>query len=357
MELRKELLPPDQRKPKPSDESKLGFGQIVSDHMFKLDYKTGEDWHDPRIVPYGPLALDPAALVLHYGQEVFEGLKAYRTAGGDINLFRPQANIERLIKSCGRLCIPEPPRDFLLEAIIDLVKTEQDWIPRSEGTSLYIRPTIIATEACLGVKVSKEYLLYVIVGPVGAYYPEGFNPTKIYVEEKYVRAAPGGLGQAKTSANYAASLLAAEEAHRSGFTQVLWLDACDRKTIEEVGTSNAFFFIADELITAPLGGTILPGVTRDSVIQLARSWDMKVSERPLTIDQVIAAQADGSLQEVFASGTAAVISPVGTIAYEGIEYQVADGSVGPLSQKLYDELVGIQYSTRPDPFGWVRKIA
>lgn len=357
MEVRKELLPAEKRQAKPSDENALGFGQIFTDHMLKIDYHAGQGWHDPRIVPYGPLELDPAALVLHYGQEVFEGLKAYWGVDGDIHLFRPQANVERMLKSCARLCIPEFPRDFLLEAIMELVKTEQEWIPRSPGTSLYIRPTIIATEACLGVKVSSQYLLYVIVGPVGAYYAEGFSPTKIYVEEKYIRAAPGGLGEVKTSANYAASLLAAEEAHHSGYTQVLWLDACDKKTIEEVGTSNAFFFIGDELITAPLDGSILPGVTRDSVIQLARHWGITVSEQRITIDEVIAAQDNGTLKEAFATGTAAVISPVGTIAYQGTEHQVGDGQVGELSQKLYDEIVGIQLGQRPDPFGWVVKIS
>lgn len=356
MELNKQLLPPDQRKPKPTDENALGFGRIMSDHMLMIDYKAGKGWHDARIVPYGPLSLEPSALVLHYGQEVFEGLKAYWGAGGDLHLFRPQANVERMLESCRRLCIPEFPRDLVLEAIIDLVRVEQDWIPRAPGTSLYIRPTIIATEACLGVKVSSEYLFFVIVGPVGAYYPEGFAPTKIYVEEEYIRAAPGGLGQVKTSANYAASLLAAEEAHKAGYTQVLWLDACDKKTIEEVGTSNAFFVINDEIITAPLGGSILPGITRDSVIQLARSWGLKMEERRITIDQVLAAQREGALKEAFATGTAAVISPVGTMAYQGTEHQVGDGQVGELSRRLYDEIVGIQLGQRPDPFNWVVKV-
>lgn len=355
MELTKNLLDPSQLKAKPADENALGFGQYFSDHMLVMDYREGQGWHNPRIDPYGPLSLDPAAMVLHYGQEVFEGLKAYRGEGGGIYMFRPMANLERMNRSCARVCIPELPIDFIMEAMMELVRVEQDWIPRPEGTSLYIRPTVVATEPCLGVKVSDEYIFFIIVGPVGAYYPEGFNPVKIYVEEKYVRAAPGGLGEAKTSANYVASLLAAEEAHAAGFTQVLWLDACDKQTIEEVGTMNIFFVIGDEIITAPLGGSILPGVTRDSVIQLCKRWGLTVSERRLTINEVIKAQADGSLREAFGSGTAAVISPVGSISYKGETYDVGGGGAGELSQRLYDEITGIQLGRKEDPFGWVVK--
>ncbi|MEW5913110.1 MAG: branched-chain amino acid aminotransferase [Thermodesulfobacteriota bacterium] len=356
MELKKELLPAHQRKTKPADESALGFGQIFCDHMFLMDYDPQHGWHHPRIAPYGPLALDPAALVLHYGQEVFEGLKAYRGVDGGIYMFRPQANFERMNRSNRRLCIPELPVPECLEHLYELVRTEQEWVPTLEGTSLYVRPTVIATEACLGVKVSKKYLYYVIMGPVGAYYPEGFNPVKIYVEEKYVRAAAGGVGEAKTMGNYAASLLAAEEAHAKGFTQVLWLDACDKKSIEEVGTMNMFFVISGEVITSPLTGSILPGVTRDSVLTLCRTWGLKVSERKVTIDEVIAAQKDGILEEAFGTGTAAVISPVGSIHYRGKDYQVAAGATGKLSNRLYDELTGIQLGKRPDPFGWVVKV-
>lgn len=357
MNLIKKLLEPHLRKPKPSDENALGFGRFFSDHIYKMNYTVEKGWHDSRVEPYGPLLLDPAALVLHYGQEVFEGLKAYRGQDGGIYMFRPRANIERMNRSCARLCIPQLPVDEVLEHMFEFVRVEMDWIPRAGGTSLYVRPTIIATEACLGVKVSHEYLFYIIVGPVGAYYPEGFNPVKIYVEEKYVRAAPGGLGEAKTSANYAAGLLPAEEAHAKGFTQVLWLDACDRKTIEEVSTSNICFVIDGEVVTAPLGGTILPGVTRDSALAICRHWGIPVSERRLTIDEVIAAQKAGRLQEAFGTGTAAVISPVGSITYQGETFPVGDGKTGKLSRKLYDELTGIQLGTRPDPFGWVVKLA
>lgn len=356
MELTKKLLPADQQKTKPTDEGKLGFGQITSDHMLKMDYKDGQGWHNSRITPYGPLSMDPSALVLHYGQEVFEGLKAYRGADGGIYMFRPQANVERLIASSARMCIPEVPRDAILEHIAELVRVEKDWIPKSKGTSLYIRPTIIATEACLGVKVSSDYLFFTIVGPVGAYYAEGFAPTKIYVEEKYIRAAAGGTGSAKTAGNYACSLLAAEEAHAAGYTQVLWLDACDRQSIEEVGTSNMFCVIGDEVITPPLGGSILPGITRDSVIKLCRHWGLKVSEQKITIDELLAAQADGSLKEMFATGTAAVVSPVGMLAYRAKEFQVSDGQVGELSLRLYEEILGIQLGTKPDPFNWVVKV-
>ncbi len=357
MNLIKKLLEPHLRKPKPSDENALGFGRFFSDHIYKLNYTVEKGWHDSRVEPYGPLLLDPAALVLHYGQEVFEGLKAYRGQDGGIYMFRPRTNLERMNRSCARLCIPQIPVDEVLEQMFEFVRVEMDWIPRAGGTSLYVRPTIIATEACLGVKVSHEYLFYIIVGPVGAYYPEGFNPVKIYVEEKYVRAAPGGLGEAKTSANYAAGLLPAEEAHEKGFTQVLWLDACDRKTIEEVSTSNICFVIDGEVVTAPLGGTILPGVTRDSALTICRHWGIPVSERRLTIDEVIAAQKDGRLQEAFGTGTAAVISPVGSITYQGQDFAVGNGKTGELSRKLYDELTGIQLGTRPDPFGWVVKLA
>lgn len=356
MNIRKELKPKEQLKPKPADENNLGFGRIFTDHMLLMNYQEGKGWFDPRVAPYGPFTLDPAAMIFHYGQEVFEGLKAYRGEDGGVYMFRPQANIERMNRSCDRLCIPALPTDVVLEAMYELIRVERDWIPRAEGTSLYVRPTIIATEACLGVKSSATYLFYIITGPVGAYYPEGFNPVRIYVEENYVRAAIGGTGEAKTSGNYASSLKAAKEAHEKGFTQVLWLNACDRQSIEEVGTMNIFFKIAGEVITSPLDGSILPGVTRDSALALCRHWGMNVSERQLTINEVIAAAKAGTLEEAFGTGTAAVISPVGSICFKGQDYQVADGKTGPLSLKLYDEITGIQLGKKPDPFGWVVKV-
>jgi branched-chain amino acid aminotransferase len=347
---------PAEMKPKPAPGSELGFGKILTDHMFVMNYDPGKGWHDPRIEPYHPFSLDPATLVLHYGQEVFEGLKAYRWQNGEICLFRPRMNYERLNRSAKRLCIPEVDVDDAMEATLQLVRLEKDWIPSDPGTSLYIRPNVIATESALGVQLSGKYLFYIIVGPVGAYYPQGFNPTDIYVTEKYTRAAVGGLGEAKTMANYAASLLAQKEAHDLGYTQVLWLDAVERKYIEEVGTSNIFFYIGDELVTPSLTGTILPGITRNSVIHLGRDWGLKVSERRISLEEVLPAIENGKAKEVFASGTAAVISPVGRLTYRGKTYVVNNGKVGALAQKLYDTILNIQYGRVKDPYGWVQKV-
>jgi branched-chain amino acid aminotransferase len=345
------------RKEKPTDESKLGFGQIFTDRFFTMKYKEGQGWYDAMIEPYRPIALDPAAVCLHYGQLVFEGLKAYRGKDGSIYLFRPYENIKRMNASAERLCMPTVDPDVFFEGIKKLVVLEKDWIPRGVGTSLYIRPTMIATEAFLGVRPATEYLLYVIVGPVGAYYPQGFSPTKIYVEEEYVRAVRGGIGYCKAAGNYAASLLASKKAGQKGYTQVLWLDAIERKYVEEVGTSNIFFLINGELVTSPLTGSILPGVTRDSVLQIARSWGMKVSERLLSVDEIQEAHASGRLKEAFASGTAAIVSPVGQIYYKGKEYLINGGRTGELTEKLYNEILQIQYGEKEDPFGWRIRIS
>ena len=356
MEIKITKAEPDNLKKKPEDESNLVFGDIFTDHMFVVDYKEGRDWFDPRIVPYGNFSIDPAAMSIHYGQEIFEGLKAYKAGDGSIYLFRPEENIKRFNRSAARMCMPEVDIDMFMDGLKKLILVEQDWIPGSDGTSLYIRPAMFATEPHLGVRPAKEYIAFVILCPVGAYYKEGLSPIKIYVEDKYVRASVGGTGEAKTAGNYAASLLAAEEAKEKGFTQVLWLDAADRKYIEEVGTMNMFFIINDEVITAPLAGSVLPGITRDSAIQVIKSWGMKVSERSLSIDEVITASQDGSLTEAFGTGTAAVISPVGQITYKGEDHVVAGGGMGQLSQKLYDEIVAIQYGKKDDPFGWRIKI-
>lgn len=345
-----------QRRTKPADESHLGFGDIVTDHMFKMDWKVEKGWHNARIEPYGSIPIDPAAMVLHYGQEVFEGLKAYRGVDDGIYLFRPGENFKRLNRSAKRLVMPEVDVDLAMKALKQLILLDREWIPRSEGTSLYIRPTMIATEPHLGVRPANAYLFYIIIGPVGAYYKEGLNPVKIHVEDRFVRAAIGGTGEAKTSGNYAASLLAAEEAKKKGFTQVLWLDAAERKYVEEVGTMNMFFLINDELITAPLNGSILPGVTRDSVIRIVKDWGIQMTERSLAIDEVITAARNGTLKEAFGTGTAAVISPVGQITYKGEDHIVAGGKMGELSRRLYDEIVAIQYRRKPDPYGWVVKI-
>jgi branched-chain amino acid aminotransferase len=295
-------------------------------------------------------------MVLHYGQEVFEGLKAYRGRDGSLYLFRVRDNFLRLNRSAARLCMPQVDIDSAMEALKKLILLDKDWVPRNRGTSLYIRPNMIATEPHLGVRPAKAYLFYIIIGPVGAYYKEGLNPVKIYVEDQYVRAAVGGLGEVKTMANYAASLLAAEEAKKKGFTQVLWLDAAERKFIEEVGTMNMFFVIDDEVITAPLKGSILPGITRDSVIHMVKDWGLKMSEKFLEVDEVTDAAQSGRLKEAFGTGTAAVISPVGQITYKGKNYVVNHGTMGELSQKLYNEIVAIQYAEKPDPYGWRVKI-
>lgn len=338
-------------KPKP-DEHNLGFGKYFSDHMFTMAYKNGA-WQKGSIEPYGNFSIDPASMVLHYGQAIFEGLKAYRGKDEQIHLFRPKDNLGRFNRSATRMCMPEINIDEVYAGLRQLLEIEQDWVPSAKGATLYIRPTMIAIEPALGVRPSKEYIFFIILTPVGAYYPEGFNPVKIFVTDKYVRAVRGGVGEAKTAGNYAASIMAAIEAQAQGFTQVLWLDACDRKSIEEVGTMNIFFVIGDELITPPLSGSILPGITRDSVLKITREWGLQVVERNITIDDVIAASADGSLKEVFGSGTAAIISPVGSLHYKEQDIMVNGGKTGPLSQKLFDDLQAIQFGYKEDLNGWV----
>ena len=343
-------------KEKPQDQSKLGFGNYYTDHMFLMNYDEGQGWHDPRIVPYAPIALDPAAMCLHYGQEVFEGLKAYRTADGRILLFRPDRNMARLNVSNDRLCIPPIDEEFAIEAVKKLVLVDKDWIPKEEGTSLYIRPFIFAVDAHVGVHPAHHLIFAIILSPVGAYYPEGLNPVKIYVEDEYVRAVKGGMGFTKTGGNYAASLKAQAEAEKKGYTQVLWLDGVERKYIEEVGTMNVFFVIDDEVITPELRGSILSGVTRMSCIDILRSWGMKVSERKLSIEEVAKAAEEGRLKEAFGSGTAAVISPIGELRWGDDVMVINDGKIGEISAKLYDNLTGIQWGKLPDEFGWTVEV-
>ncbi len=340
------------------DENQLGFGRICTDKMLTMRYAEAEGgWQAPEIKPFHNLVLHPATLVLHYGQQVFEGLKAFSGSGEeDVYLFRPDMNIARFNKSCMRMCIPTVDPGLFMDQMSKLILMERDWVPRAAGTSLYIRPTIIATDPYLGVQPGKQFLFFIILSPVGAYYPEGFSPTKIMVADKYVRACRGGVGEAKTLSNYAASLLAAEEAHAAGFTQVLWLNAVDRVSIEEVGTSNIFFRINDEVITPALEGTILPGVTRDSVLRLVKDMGMKMTERSISIEEVVQAGENGSLQEVFGTGTAAVISPVGSFRYKGKDFTVADGKTGELSAKLFDTITRMQTGLGPDPYGWVVNI-
>ncbi len=334
----------------PADET-LAFGKVFSDHMFLMNYEEGKGWHNPRIEPYGPFSLDPATCVLPYGQAIFDGLKAFRGVAGQIRLFRVGDHARRLNKSGHYLCIPEIDPAIVEESIRTLVQVDQRWVPSLPGTSLYIRPTVIATETFLGVHPSHSYLYYVIVGPVGAYYKEGMNPVSILASDQYVRAVKGGLGAAKTAGNYAASLFGAEEAQKAGYTQVLWLDGVEHKYLDEVGTMNIMLKIGDEVITPPLNGAILAGITRDSVLTLLRDWGLRVSERPIAIDDVLAAARAGTL-EMWGTGTAAVISPVGELGYKGERYIINGGRTGALTQKLYDTIVGIQYGTAPDPHGW-----
>lgn len=329
------------------------FGTLFTDHMLAMDYSKEKGWHNFKIEPYAPFLIDPSACSLHYGQGVFEGLKAYKTADGKVQLFRPKDNFLRLNRSCEKVCMPKIDVDLLLNGLKELLQLEKDWIPDEEGTSLYIRPFMIATEPFLGVRPAIEYKLFIILSPVGAYYAEGLKPVSIMVEEYYVRAVKGGLGEAKTMANYAASLLAAEEAKNKGFSQVLWLDGVERKYIEEVGTMNIFFKIDGKVITPALNGSILPGITRDSVIKVLNEWGVPVEERRISIDEVIAASESGKLEEVFGTGTAAVISPVGKLAYGNKEVIINDYKEDSISLKLYDYITGLQYGRVKDTFNWI----
>jgi len=343
-------------KAKPADESKLGFGKIFSDHMFIMEYEEGKGWLNPRVEPYHRLSLDPSSTVLHYAQEIFEGLKAYRAKNDDILLFRARDNMVRLNRSAERICMPTIDPDFNYEALRTLVDVERDWVPHSVGTSLYLRPTMIANDEGLGVHAAKNYIYFIICSPSGAYYPQGLAPIKIYVEDEYVRAVKGGTGFAKTGGNYAASILAGELAQRKGFSQVLWLDGIEKKYIEEVGAMNMMFVIGDTLYTAALQGSILPGITRDSILTLAREMGLKVEETRLAIDDLIEAGKSGELKEAFGTGTAAVVSPVGQLTYKDQCVEINNGQIGTLTQKFYDTLTAIQWGNASDNHGWVTKV-
>ncbi|MFW9908072.1 MAG: branched-chain amino acid aminotransferase [Candidatus Thorarchaeota archaeon] len=354
MKIEIDLIPPENRKPKPKDVLNLAFGSMFTDHMFIMEYKDGV-WKNPHIKPYTPLAIDPAALVLHYGQGIFEGMKAYRR-GERIFLFRPEKNMERLNVSAARMVMPEIDIDLVLHALSELLKIEKDWIPTQNGTSLYIRPTMIATETKLGVKPSSEYLFYIILSPVGPYFREGFSPIGIYVADEHVRAANGGTGSAKTMGNYAASLLAGTQAKQAGYSQVLWLDAKERRYLEEVGTMNIVVVFEEEIATPPLSGTILPGITRDSVLLILKDWGHIVRERQISIDEVLEGISTGKVKEIFGCGTAAIIAPVGALCYRNAEYCVANGEIGSLTQKLFDYLTGVQCGEVDDKFRWVYEV-
>ncbi len=347
-------LPAEKMKAKIADASQLGFGKHFTDRMLMVEWKTGQGWCDARIEPYAPFVLDPACLVFHYAQEIFEGLKAYKWADGRVALFRPEMNARRFNQSGDRLCMPPVPEELFLKGIEQLVALEQEWIPTAPGTSLYIRPTMIAVDPVLGVKPADHYYFYVILSPVGPYYAAGFNPVSIMVEDHYVRAVPGGTGEAKTGGNYASSLKAGLEAKHKGFDQVLWLDGRERRYIEEVGAMNMFFVYGDKIVTAALNGSILSGVTRDSVIKLAPTLGCQVEERLIDVNDLMTDIRSGKVTEAFGSGTAAVITPVGKLCYKNETLQLTGGKVGGITQKLYDTLTGIQTGQLEDDFGWVR---
>ena len=340
-------------KVKPADESKLGFAKIFSDHMFVMDYAEGKGWHDARVVPYAPFSLDPATVVLHYAQELFEGMKAYRTAEGKIQLFRPECNAQRFADGCERMGIPPIPVEDFIDAVKALVKVDEEWVPHMDGTSLYIRPFVIATDVGLGVHASKNYIFCVIAAPSGAYYAEGINPVKIYVEDEYIRAAPGLTGAVKCGGNYAASIKAGELAEKKGYSQVLWLDGVEKKYVEEVGAMNIMFKIDGKIYTAACTGTVLPGVTRRSIIELCRDWGYEVIEGKLAIADIMQAGREGKLEEVWGTGTAAVVSPVKELTWKDESVQISGGKIGELTQKLYDTLTGIQWGKLPDTKGWI----
>ncbi len=343
-------------KKKPEPDENLGFGHIFTDYMLVMPYDKGQGWHDPEIRPYGNIELSPASMCLHYGQTVFEGLKAYRTAEGKVQLFRPDENFKRLNVSNERLVIPELPEELAMQCLMELLHIEKDWVPAKDGESLYIRPYIFACDPYLGVKPGEHYLFIIILSPSGAYYASGLDPVNIYVESKYVRAVRGGMGFAKTGGNYAASLIGQDEAHKQNYSQVLWLDGVEQKYIEEVGAMNIFFVIDGEVVTPMLQGSILPGITRKSAIEVCKSKGIKVTERRITIQEIAEAYDAGKLDEVFGTGTAAVISPVGHLKWNDKVMEINDNKIGKISQMLYDTMTGIQWGKIEDTFGWTVEV-
>lgn len=349
MDIRIEKIAVPKQKP---DEKNLGFGKFYTDHMFVMDYDAGQGWHDARIVPYGPIPMEPTCVTLHYAQETFEGLKAYRRADGKVQLFRPEMNARRMINSNRRLCMPEIPEEMFVEAVKAIVKMDEEWVPSEPETSLYIRPFVFATEGALGVHASSSYKFVIVLSPSGAYYKEGVNPVKILIEDELVRAVKGGTGFAKCGGNYAASILGQVKAAQMGCAQVLWLDGVHRKYVEEVGTMNVMFKIAGEIYTAPIDGSVLPGVTRDSILHILRDWGYTVHEEPLAVEDLMQAGHDGTLEEAFGTGTAAVISPIGEFLYKEDSVRIHDFKTGELTKRLYDYLTGIQWGKEEDRYGW-----
>ncbi len=338
------------------EETNLGFGKYFTDHMFLMDYTPDKGWHDARIVPFGNLSLHPAATVFHYGAEIFEGLKAYRTASGEVQLFRPTENIARLNNSAERLCLPQLDPDDALQALKTFVSLEKDWVPHMAGTSLYLRPFMFGNDESLGVHSIHNATFVIIASPVGNYYAEGLAPVKIMIEAKDVRTVRGGTGYAKCGGNYAASMRAGHKAEESGFSQVLWLDGVERKYIEEVGAMNVMFKINGTVVTPALTGSILPGITRKSIIQVLKDMNIPVEERLFSVDELAKAVREGTLEEAWGCGTAAVVSPIGDLRYLDHDYIISGGKIGKLTQTLYDRLTGIQWGRLPDPYGWTVKI-
>lgn len=338
------------------DSSTLGFGKIFTDHMFIMDYSTEEGWHDARIVPFGKISIHPASTVLHYGAEIFEGLKAYRKADGSVQMFRPIENIRRMNRSAERMCLPQIPEEDALEVLTKFVEFEKDWVPSAPGTSLYIRPFMFGNDESLGVHSVKNATFMIITSPVGSYYKEGINPVKIMIESEDVRAVRGGTGEAKCGGNYAASNRAGERAEQQGYSQVLWLDGVERKYIEEVGAMNVMFKINGEIVTPKLVGSILPGITRKSCIELLSDEGYTVKERLISVDELQEALESGKLEEAWGCGTAAVVSPIGELFYKGNKYIINNGEIGEVTQHLYDKLTGIQWGTLQDPYGWTYSI-
>ncbi len=356
MQIKVDIVPENECKQKPEDESALKFGEIFTDHYFSMKWNETDGWHDAHIKKYEPFLISPAAIVLHYANEIFEGLKAYRTPKGDIQLFRPRKNFERLNRSADRMVLPQIDIDFVIKALKKLLALDKDWVPSTPGTSLYIRPAMIGIDPCIGVRPPSEVLFYIIIGPVGPYFPEGFKPVNILVETTYVRAAgKGGTGDAKCGGNYAGSLKASTLAKKKGYAQVLWLDQ-EKKYVEEVGTMNMVFVFEDEIVTAPLDGSILPGITRDSILSICKNWGYKVTERKLSIQEVVDGIKTGKLKEAFGCGTAAIITPTGKLNYKNEDHIINNGEIGDLTQKLYDYLIGIQYGLLPDEYEWTELI-
>lgn len=341
--------------PKPETNA-LGFGNIFTDHMFLMDYDAGEGWHDARIVPFAPLSLTPAAAVFHYGAEIFEGLKAYRTADGAVQMFRPMDNMLRMNDSAERMGLPQFDAQEALDALKTLVDLDRDWVPDAEGTSLYLRPFLFASDPTLGIHSVNHAIFCIIASPSGSYYAEGINPVRIMIETTDVRAVRGGTGYAKCGGNYAAANRAGTRAEKLGYSQVLWLDGVERKYIEEVGSMNVMFKIAGTVVTPMLSGSVLPGITRNSCLKLLRDWGVPIEERLVSVDELMEALQAGALEEAFGCGTAAVVSPIGELRYDDVQLSVGGGRIGTLTQRLYDELTGIQYGRRPDPHGWICRV-